>query len=133
MSCRRKPRTRERSVPTAMIALDRASDGPALDAITGPSLQEMLREDFPGQICDAPLVGKRQAPRKFRDRSPRDVDSFLIRVVLYGQLAADRLKKVMVHGLVDAVPRHREPVVDASERREDAPVNPGLLADFPHR
>src|SRR5438445_9259332 len=106
---RRKPSTRESSVPTAMIALDLASDAaPALDAITRPSLQQMLGENLPGQVRDTTLIGEGQAARELRDGNPRDIDGLLIRVVLDGQLAADGLEQVVVHRLVDAVARDRE-------------------------
>ena len=71
-----------------------------------------------------------QHRRRLGEGDPADLLEF---VVVVGQVAADRLHHEVVDGLVDALPRLDEPVLDRVERAGDPDLEPRLLGDLAQR
>ncbi len=76
------------------------------------------------------LVGVREPRAEVLERDPGDVFRLAVGVVLDGEVSGHRLEQKMVHGLVDATPVAREPVVDDAEPRADRTRDAGLLRDL---
>ena len=74
--------------------------------------------------------GKESFAGQLLDGNPRDVHGFLVGIILDGQFPARGPQQVVVHGLVDAVAADGEPVVDASQRRQDLAFDAGFLGDL---
>lgn len=59
---------------------------------------------FAGATGDVLLVGEREAGGQLSEGDPRDVDGFVIGVVVDAELAAGCREEVVVHGLVERSP-----------------------------
>lgn len=99
----------------------------------GGAALKVFGKDFPGQVGDAPFIGEGQFAGEFLDGNPGHVHCFLVRIILDGELAARGPQEVMMNGFVDAVPADGKPVVDASQRGEDVPLDAGFLSNLADR
>ena len=94
---------------------------------------EVLGKDFPGEVGDAALIGEGQAAPQVRQRNPGHVHRLVVRIIFDGEVAAAGFEQEMVHGFVDAVAAHGEPVVNTAQRSQDAAVDSGLLGNLADR
>ena len=85
---------------------------------------------FAGATGDVLLVGEREAGGQLGEGDPRDVDGFVIGVVVDAELAAGCREEVVVHGLVDAQPVGGEPVGDGAEGGYGVAGDSGFFGDF---
>src|SRR5262245_37166835 len=115
----------------------RRATAPARRAVAPPGPSWARREflagqPLPGQRQQPPLVGEGHRLRSLPGLEPASLRHL---VVVPGEVAAGRQHEVVVHELVvpGLLRGPHEPVVDRIERREDAGVQTGLLADLAQR
>ena len=89
-------------------------------------------EDLTRGGDDAPLVGVGEATGDVVETHPFDLLGLVIRIVLRGEVAADRLEEEMVDDLVNTMVVTGEPVVNGSQMAQYAPRDAGLLGDLAH-